>query len=69
MSSIATLNSFIKHLNLECVKHHDYFYFMHGDGDDLSAVVPDSVYVRRFGELTLRQWVEHVNDAQNARFK
>lgn len=64
MATLKDLNEQIKHLNLECVKAFDYFYFMHGPADDLSATVPQSVYVRRFNCLTLEQWLNEVYAAQ-----
>lgn len=64
MTTLAQLNTQIAHLNLECVKDFDYFWFMHGDEDNLSANVPNSVYVRRFADLTMEQWLDHVHQAQ-----
>lgn len=65
MATLKDLNEQIKHLNLVCVKSYDYFWFMHGDADDLSATIPQSVYVRRFSDLTMQQWLNEVYSAQS----
>ncbi len=64
--TIADLNARISDLNLIAAKHPDYFWFGHGEGEDLSASIPESVCVRRFADLTLDQWERHVRDAQPA---
>jgi hypothetical protein len=63
-STLRHFNDRLARRNLVCHKAFDYFYFAHGAGSDLSAVVPGSVYVRRFDALSFGEWMAHVDMAQ-----
>jgi len=63
-STLRQFNDRLIRRNLVCHKAFDYFYFAHGAGSNLSATVPDSVYVRRFDALSFGEWMDHLNHAQ-----
>lgn len=59
--TIARLNKKIAPLGIECVKDAGYFYFMELDGTPFERI-PASVYVPRFNDLPMDQWIAHATD-------
>ena len=63
-ATIPGINKRIARHGVRFHKGHGYFYFMPLDTIPLDQVMPDvdSVYTPRVTDLTLNQWVEHVDD-------
>lgn len=57
MSNLAQFNKMIKPLGIKCLNGKGYFYFIE-TGEIPVEHIPDSVYVYRFNELTIEQWIE-----------
>lgn len=64
MATIAQLNRKLAHTGVECYKGDGYFYFVEVREDIALDKVPPSVYTMRFNDLTLQQWVDHVEAHQ-----
>jgi len=60
LATLKKVNQAIAARGIELVKHFDYFYFV-GLTDEAMDNLPESVYVRRITDLTLDQWLAHVN--------
>lgn len=64
MATIAQLNRKIAHTGVECYKGNGYFYFVEVRDDIALDKVPPSIYTMSFNDLTLAQWVAHVEQHQ-----
>lgn len=64
MATIAQLNRKLAHTGVECYKGDGYFYFVEVREDIPLDKVPPSVYTMRFTDLTLQQWIDHVESHQ-----
>jgi len=60
LATLKKVNQAIATRGVELVKHFDYFYFV-GLNDEAMDNLPESVYVRCITDLTLDQWLAHVN--------
>lgn len=60
------VNEAIADLNIELVKGEGYFYFAALEGAPIETNIPESVYVTRIRDLTLEEWVEAAQPAEEA---
>jgi len=63
--TIGRINAAIAKHGIEIVKGNGYFWFADVSTADRYIDIP-SVYTCRLRDLTLEQWVQHVEDALNA---
>jgi hypothetical protein len=63
-TTLKNVNKAIAKHSVEMVKGHGYFYFMALETVPLDLVLPeiDSVYTMFMNDLTLEEWVQHVED-------